>query len=273
MNTVRFWIKQYAFVVFLVLTLLLSWWAWPLFLQDRMPLAILPAGPALAALIVVPLAFGRKGVLAWLKTSFKWRVRPFWYLVAIGFPVVLTAVPAGINILLGATPSTANWPSNISDYLMEEVVFTLILVALGEEMGFSAFAQPNLLSRRSVLLTVGILALTRVVWHLPLFLTGDTEWPVVLLLIPTQLIFTWIFIGSGGSALLMILSHMSIAAIGNPFFTRLFSGAEMTQVVWLQTAAFVIAGVILLLTSDFWRKDSHVTETAVTDDVQTAVIP
>jgi membrane protease YdiL (CAAX protease family) len=272
MNTFRTSVKQHAFVIFLGLTLILTWWAWPLFLQGKMPLAILPAGPMLAALIVVPLGFGRTGVKEWLRTAFKWRVRPIWYLVAIGFPVVLTAVPAGINILLGATPSTANWPTSISDYLMEEVIFTLILVALGEELGFSAFAMPNLLRRHSVLVTVVILAFTRVVWHLPLFLTGDTEWPVVLLLIPVQLIFTWIFIGSGGSALLMIISHMSIAAIGNPFFTRLFSGADMTQVVWLQAAAFVIAGIVLLLTSDFWRTGSYMPETAVEDDVQTAAL-
>ncbi|MCA9874461.1 MAG: CPBP family intramembrane metalloprotease [Anaerolineales bacterium] len=271
MNRYRLWIQQHAFVLFLVLTLIFSWWAWPLFLQGSMPLALLPAGPLLAALIVVPLGFGLPGVKEWLRTTFKWRVRPIWYVVAIGFPIVLTAVPAGINILLGATPSTANWPTNIGSFLMEEFIFTFLMVALGEEMGFSAFALPNLLRKYSVLATVGILALTRVAWHLPLFLTGDTEWPVILLLIPTQLIFTWMFIGSGGSALLMVLSHISIASIGNTFFTRLFSGPEMTQVVWLQAAAFVIAGVVLLLTTDFWRAGSNLPETAVTEDVQSAI--
>lgn len=32
------------------MTLLFTWWAWPLFLQGKLPLAILPAGPLLGAL-------------------------------------------------------------------------------------------------------------------------------------------------------------------------------------------------------------------------------
>jgi len=178
-----------------------------------------------------------------------------------------------VNILMGATPSTANWPTNIGDFLFEEFVFTFILVAIGEELGFSAFALPNLLRRHTVLATVGILALTRIVWHLPLFLTGDTEWPVILILIPTQLIFIWMFIGSGGSAMLMLLSHLSIASVGNTFFTRLFSGPDMTRVVWLQAAAFVIAGIILLLASDFWRAGSDVMETAVDENETPLLAP
>lgn len=253
MSPFRSWIKEHAFIVFLLLTLLLSWWAWPAYYKGLVPLAILPAGPFLAALIVVPLGFGWTGFKDWLRTAFKWRVRPIWYLIAITFPIVLTAIPAGINILLGGTPVTANWPSEIGPFLMEEFIFTFLLVALGEEMGFSAFALPNLLRRYSVLTTVGILALTRILWHLPLFMTGDTELPVVLILIATQLIFTWMFIGSGGSALLMVISHVSVASIGNPFFTRLFDGPEMTRVVWLQASAFLIAGIILMLTSKFWR--------------------
>ena len=271
MNTFRVWIKQNAFATFLVLTFIISWSWWPLYVQGTVPMAVFPTGPMLAALIVVSLAYGSKGIKEWLRTGFKWRVRPIWYVIAVGFPLVLTGIPAAVNILLGATPSMAGYPTSPVDFLAE-AAFVFILVAMGEEMGFSAFALPHLLRRQPVLTTVVILGLTRSLWHLPLIMTGDTQWPVAILLFPTQLIFTWIFIRTGGSALMMILSHMSIATLGSTFFTNLFSGPELTQVVWLQAAAFVIAGIILLLTSDFWRAGSYVPETAGEDEVQAAVI-
>ena len=270
MSTFRNWVKQHAFAIFLVLTFIISWSWYPLYIQGTVPLAVFPTGPLLAALIVVSLAYGWNGIKEWLHTGFKWRVRPIWYVIAIGFPLALTGIPAAVNILLGATPSTAGYPTSIVDFL-SEAAFVFVLVALGEEMGFSAFALPHLLRRQPVLVTVVILGLTRSLWHLPLIMTGDTQWPVAILLFPTQLIFTWIFIRTAGSALMMILSHMSIATLGSTFFTNLFSGPELTRVVWLQAAAFIIAGIVLLLTSDFWRKGSYKPDPGLEDDLQTAI--
>ena len=151
---------------------------------------------------------------------------------------------------------------------------SFIFVGLGEETGFSSFSLPRLLRSRSVFATVTILALTRVVWHLPSFMTGETEWPVALLLIPTQLIFTWIFIRGGGSAFLLLLAHTSIASLGYPFFTALFSGPELARMVWLEAAAFVIAGVLLLIFSKFMRSALFAPgDPAVEGEVQAVATP
>jgi hypothetical protein len=50
----------------------------------------------------------------------------------------------------------------------------------------------------------------------------------------------------------------------------LFSGAESTQVVLLQAAAFLIVGIILMVTSDFWRAGSYTPEVGLEEDLQTA---
>ncbi len=271
MNSFRPWVKQHAFVIFLVLTFILSWWPWLFYIQGTFDFALLPFGPVLAALIVVPLAGGRHGFKEWLRTCFKWRVGLLWYVVAIGFPIALTAIPAGINILLGATADTSVWP-NLAGFL-GELVGVFLFVGIGEETGFSGFSLPRLLRGRTVLATVVIMALVRVIWHLPSFMSGDTEWPVALLLIPTQLIFTWIFIRSGGSAFLLLLAHTSIGAVGYTYFTALFSGAELTQMVWLEAAAFVIAGVLLLIFSKFMRSAMFAPhDTVVAAEVQAAVV-
>lgn len=271
MENLRTWVSAHALALFLVLTFAISWSWWPLYQRGSVPLVILPLGPMVAALIVVPLAGGWAGIKEWLRTGFKWRIRPIWYIVALAFPLILTALPAGLNILLGATPSTANWPASIMEFLPEAGLI-LVFVALGEEMGFSAFAQPHLLARRSVLATAGILALVRIVWHLPNFLVGESQWPVALILIPTQLIFTWMFVRTG-SALPMILAHFSIAAVGSTYFTGLFSGPELTRVVWLQAGAFLLAGALLLLTSDFWRAGSYQAGPSAEDAAPTTAVP
>lgn len=270
MNTFRTWVKQHSFAIFLVLTFALSWWPSPFNIED---LPILPLGPMLAALIVVPLADGWTGLKNLFRTSFRWRIGLRWYVVAITFPIVLSAVAAGVNILLGAPASMASWPTSIAAYLSGVVEF-FIFVALGEEIGFSAFALPRLLRRYSILATVVILGLTRVLWHLPLFLVGETQWPVAVLLFPTQLIFTWIFIRSRGSAFPLILAHLSIGTVGTTFFTSLFTGPDLARMVWLQAAAFVIAGLILLLTSRLIRSALFAPDDpAVAGEVQAVAIP
>src|SRR5690606_773225 len=109
MNSGTSWFKQYAFVIFVVLSCALSWWMTPLGIEG---LPTLPVGPLLAALIVILFTSGWKGMKAWVQTSFRWRVRLHWYAVAIAFPIVLNAGAAGVNILLGASADTSAWPAS-----------------------------------------------------------------------------------------------------------------------------------------------------------------
>jgi hypothetical protein len=96
MHTVRSLIKRHLLMTFVALAYLLSWWP--------MPLAgmLLPAGPMLAALIVVGLVDGRAG----LKELYGRVVRRSgglgWYALAAALPGALALAAAGLNILLGA---------------------------------------------------------------------------------------------------------------------------------------------------------------------------
>lgn len=255
-NTMSTWIKRYTFVIFVILCCALSWWLMPLGIEG---LPLLPLGPLLAALIVIPFVSGRKGLKEWLRTGFRWRVGPQWYVVAIAFPIVMNAIAAGINILLGATASTAVWPTSLMEFL-PEALLTIIVVAVGEEMGFSAFGLPHLLGKHTALVTAVILGLTRALWHVPLFMVGETAWAVALLLIPAQVVFTWIFISGRRSAFLIILSHSAMATVAFPFFTAIFTGPDQTRQVWLQVAIFTLAAVIVLVTSKSMRSSRPLTD-------------
>jgi hypothetical protein len=70
-----------------------------------------------------------------------------------------------------------------------------------------------------------------------------------VLLIPVQLIFTWIFIRSQGSTFLLVLSHCSQNVVGGLIFTALFTGTDQMRMVWLLVAGYVVTAVLLLLTT------------------------
>src|SRR5687768_12289039 len=59
-------------------------------------------GPLAAALIVVRLTRGRAGLRELGSRLVRWRVRWFWYLVALGLPLAVHFVTAGLYTAAGA---------------------------------------------------------------------------------------------------------------------------------------------------------------------------
>src|SRR3954449_5093161 len=68
------------------------------------------------------------------------------------------------------------WPQVPLDFLV-----MLVLVGIGEEAGWTAFAVPILLRRHSLLLAWILAAGIRIFWHLPMMLTGSLSWTLGLL--------------------------------------------------------------------------------------------
>ena len=272
MKTFTSWIKQHALLVFYVLAVALSWWPWWLYVKGigNFP-PILPLGPLLAVLIVVPLASGWAGVKAFVRSTFRWRVGLHWYAIAVGFPIVVSGAAAGLNILLGATYTALVLPVSLTAVLLA-ILDMFLWVGLGEEAAWSAFALPHLLRRRSLLATVLILGSMRILWHLPLFMTGQQHWAIAVVLIPLQLIATWLFLRGRGSAFLVILVHLSQNVLGSIFFS-LFTGPDQVRMNWLYAAVFVITTAALLLASKSLRTVLLAPETAVSSDAEVAINP
>ena len=126
-------------------------------------------GPAVAALVVVPLTRGWAGLRELGSRLVRWRLRWFWYLAALGLPLAIHLVAAGLTATAAQVPSVT--ATSVSAAL---VAFLVRLVnptdgPLGEEPGWRGFALPGLQSRYSPLLATTILALLVAGWHLPLF--------------------------------------------------------------------------------------------------------
>jgi uncharacterized protein len=144
--TVQLRVRRHPLIWFAVLSLLLSWWAWPLYGLGLLPIPVAPFGPFLAALIVLAVAEGKAGVIGLFRRMGRWRVNLIWYLIALATPVVLSAVAVLVNIALGADVqlSTAN-----IDGLAVLSTFAMVFLIPGlggawEEPGWRGYAVPRL---------------------------------------------------------------------------------------------------------------------------------
>jgi hypothetical protein len=92
-------------------------------------------GPTAAALIVIGVTEGRAGVVRLLKRCIQWRVRPRWYLVALGANLLIWLL--AYTALMGPgllTAAVSHWPLLLSTFL-PLVAFGIIFPSIAEEPG------------------------------------------------------------------------------------------------------------------------------------------
>jgi membrane protease YdiL (CAAX protease family) len=139
-----------------------------------------------------------------------WRVGVRWW-VAILLVSILGAGAVGMSVLLGGdSPDvTVTIPGGVALF----VFFLFPGSAGGEEIGWRGFALPHLQAARSALGASLVLGVVWGVWHLPLYLVGTEIRPLslfapwVLLTVAVSVIYTWIYNGTGGSLLMVLLFH------------------------------------------------------------------
>ena len=245
-------IRRHPIITFFVLTYALSWWAVPFG-------GFIPAGPLIAALIVIPITQGLSGLKALGSRMIRWRVRWYWYALAIGLPLAVHLITVALNVGLGApAPSLAQF-SPLSGLI---VVFAVRLInpldgPMGEEPGWRGFALPGLQADRSPLVATLILALLVTLWHVPLLLPafGATPWDLLGTFAVT-IWYTWLFARTGGSVLMTIVAHSTEGSIQTSAFWA--AGAAAAARVGLLYALVWCAVAIGLVVIDwrFWGSPS-----------------
>jgi hypothetical protein len=239
-------VRRHPMIGFAVLACLFGWMVYGLAAlgigshPENMPL-----GPVLAALVVTSCQ-GRAALVAWGRTLRRWVASPWLYVVAVGAPVALHALIVLTNHLLGAPLPTVDqlgaWPEIPVTFLV-----MLVMVGLGEEAGWTAFAAPVLLRRYGLWGAFGVLAPLRIFWHLPLMLTGDM--PVLLGVLGNagfQLIVLQV-LRRGGSWTHAAVWHATLNAFGGAFFFTMVTGADKERLGLLLGIAYALAGVLTLV--------------------------
>ncbi|NHN42376.1 CPBP family intramembrane metalloprotease [Halorubellus sp. JP-L1] len=213
-------------LAFFGLTIAFSWAAWvpgAIGIVDYGPF-VFPAvvvggfGPLLAAAFVTWLV--GDSVRAWASQVLRWRVRPRWYVVAVGLPIAVVALVSVVTVAIGYSfegpEILAQVPLFVLPLIFVLNMVTVFLVGGGqEELGWRGFALPRLLERFDAVTASVLIGLVWASWHLPLFaLEGSGQYgssfaPYVVSLLGLSVLFTWLYRSTGRSVLLAMILHAS----------------------------------------------------------------
>ncbi len=210
-----------------------------------LPAEQLPLGPIIAAAIVTA-AVGRPELQTWGRALAKVRASVGWYAVAILLPIAIVSGAVVVNTALGAPVPTAEQLPGAPDLLVEMLVI-LVFIGIGEEAGWTAYLAPRLLERHVFLKAWLVLSVVRVLWHLPLMLTGDL--PLVLGIFGNmafQMLLLWTFVGSGRVWFLAAIWHTVLNTVGGSFFFTMVDGPDRARLGLLVTAGYVIVALVVL---------------------------
>ncbi len=209
-------VKRHPIITFFVLTYAISWGFLPI-----EAVGFMPGGPLLAALIVIPITQGWAGLRELGSRMIRWRVRWYWYVVAIGLPLAVVLLAMGLNVALGASTPSLVQSGSVTTVL---IVFAVRLLnpgdgLLGEEPGWRGFALPGLQRTLSPLVSTLILGVLVTGWHVPLlFLEEEGLQPSILVgyLLGTVAVtfwYSWLFNHTGGTVLITLVSHATQGTI------------------------------------------------------------
>src|ERR671912_1436912 len=104
-------VRRHPLVTFFVLTYTIGWGCIPFW-------TFAAFSPLVAALIVIPITQGLPGLRELGSRMIRWRVRWYWYLAAIGLPLAVLALTAGLNGALEASAPTLVQYGSVTSVLL-----------------------------------------------------------------------------------------------------------------------------------------------------------
>ena len=245
MNTLISPIKQHALAIFCTITIVLTFAATRLPLPGEAIPVVIVFIPALMSILLTALSEGKAGVRSLLAKLAQWRISLKWVVIALALALVIRLTMSIIALGLGMISTIQLRPGGPASYAVLALV--LFVFAIPEELGWRGYALPKLLDRRSPLaagLIIGVL------WgslHLALLLPGMMNegapaFPTVLALVGGSVLFTWLYVNSGGSVLLTTLFHAA-----QSFFVIVNEGLTGTQQAWLMAGVYLAVALIVVL--------------------------
>lgn len=256
------WIGRHRLVSFFVLAFVISWIFFVIAGATKISWITVIGlfGPAASALIVANASRGRIGVALLLRRFLIRRISIPWLVFAILFPGASYAVASYLSPAASGGPTfspSSQW------YLIPLVFIGLVIVVIGEELGWRGYALPLLQKRWNALVASLVLAIPWTIWHFAITtnpvapnlgnIAGLAFIPFVFAI---AVIFTAVFNNTKGSMLAVLAFHASGDTAG--FFLHLTAKAYDINVGINVVVA--IAMVVVLGAQNLSRSESRVTD-------------
>lgn len=251
-------VRRHQLSGFLILAFAFSWWPWPMTLVNQDSVAMIPWGPAFAAVLVTWLALGGAGVGQLVRRLGQWRVGRRWYGAALGIPLAAWGLAAMVAVVFfDGQMVAALAPVDLLIFPVSFLTTALIKGPLTEEIGWRGFALPRMLESQRPLQASLALGLIWFTWHLPLLLTDPTRpvLPFALSVLAFSVILTWLHLATTGSLLIAVLFHGAVNTIAS-FVVPLFAPADQLTVWWVFVAAMTATAVAIATSRRFAVENS-----------------
>ena len=203
-------------------------------------------GPSISGIFLTATMDGKRGLKHLLRLILKWKVHIKWYGAALlVFPAILLLIFYSLSFV-----SERFYPAPI----LIPGLFVALIGGIFEEIGWTGFAMPRLLSRFSFIKTAIILGVIHSFWHLfadylggvdfykTLYLFHFLLWIIALTVL--RFFIMWIYHHTQ-SLFLPILIHASFTGSQLILTPSILNGTE--SILWY--AIFVVIITILLLTT------------------------
>jgi membrane protease YdiL (CAAX protease family) len=253
---IRRFVARRRLTVFFTLAYLFSWYPWLIALARGKSTGPNPLGPFIAAIVVLAVSEGWRGVRALFASIVRGRIGLRWYAVVFGLPLALCLIAVCLTSALGfysALPATNAWRE-----LPDRFIFIFLFIALGEEPGWRGCALPELQRRFSPFKASVILAFFWAVWHAPL-LGNEFAWNIVpaflVSVVGATFVQTWIFNGTRGSVFAPMFLHATVNTLSGGLVLPLFHGNAVVVLWWSYAIVWLIAGLIVIRFSS--NQDEH----------------
>jgi hypothetical protein len=110
--------------------------------------------------------------------------------------------------------------------------------------------------RRSPLVAGLVVGVNHVLWHLPLFFTGDIPAADVVYILGAGVVFAWLVTGTGGSVLLAMVMHATSNAVSGEYISPMFTGSDADTLGWIRAGFWVVfAMTVVLVAGRSFRTD------------------
>jgi len=170
-------------------------------------------GPAIAAFILTRRAKGKEGVKALWKRGWNLKFNKWWFLPSL----LMVPIAAVITLLvMNLLDIPIAWEYRLPLAMVVPIGLLIwLLGAYPEEYGWRGFALPRLLDKHHPLVASLILGVIWGIWHLPLhFIPSTTQfvipiWQYLLLTLVLSVLYTWLYLGTGGNLFIASLFHAS----------------------------------------------------------------